>query len=999
MLSNESDSKPEKIVYQKISDDFDLSFKVYHDLMARRVSEILLVSSAYDAFIMEEDGRLAERIIHEYRGLNLTRPPRVTWVPDTKHAFVELARKRFDLILTMPRLDDLDPYLFGKEIKQKYHNLPVFLLTHGGSAVVEPAGNDSTIDRRFVWTGNTDLLLALIKNVEDCMNAPFDTRRARVRVIIVVEDSPHYSSSLLPMLYKEVVTQTNAVIEESLNEEHRILRMRARPKIILAQSFEQAVRNYNKYKPYLLSIFSDVRFPKAGVVDAHAGFKLLSAVKEQMPNVPLLMLSAEEENRDMAAKIPAEFLNKNSPNLLSEIRTFLQEHLGFGPFIFQEEDGTEIGRAYNTHEMEIMLPAISDESIWYHAVRHHFSRWLMARSEIQLAAKLRAADAGDFSGPGAIKQYLIDCIRERKKGRQRGVVTDFIREKFDPDMDFLKIGKGSLGGKARGLAFISTLLKNTSSLRNKFPGIVISVPKSLVISTESFDAFMNLNGFKASEICEKGDTAIRKMYLAAELPERLMLDLRRYLADVRYPIAVRSSSLLEDAQYQARAGIYMTYMTPNNDPDIDVRLRRLADAIKLVYGSTYMESAVTFSRSTHQRTEEEKMGVVIQKLTGVRYGDLFFPALSGVAQSYNFYPISYMKPEEGIVHVAAGLGRTVVEGGTAMRFSPGHPQFLPHLSSVDDILKHSQRLLYALDMKHSGNWPASGNEDTLLRLEIDDPRVAGVYPLRLLCSTYDPNDHRIRDGAAGRGYKVLTFASILKYNMFPLAEVVSEILEMGRKGMGGPVEIEYAVNLFEDPARPAEFDLLQVRPMVLNQKNMMVEITDDDIREAVCFSTNALGNGIATDIADIVTVDPKTFDPSQTIKIAQEIDTINKEMIHEGRKYLLIGPGRWGSADRWLGVPVAWNNISNVGAIIEASLPALKANPSQGSHFFNNITSLGISYITISETSDDFIDWDRIMSWPSEKKTRFLWRIRCKQPMVIKVDGKQSKSVILENGS
>ena len=977
------------------SEDFDLSFKVFHELMAKKVTDILLVSSPYEAFIMEEEGRLAERIIHEYRGLNLSRPPMLTWASTAQEALNALATKKFDLVITMPQVDEMDAYVLGRKIKALNPDLPVYLLIQNTSKHLLERGyaGGKSIDRVFVWFGNTDLLLALIKNLEDRMNVAYDTQRARVRVIILVEDSPIYYSALLPLLYKEIVTQTQAVMEESVNDEHRILRMRARPKILVAENYEEALELYRQYRPYLLSVFSDVRFPKNGQLDDKAGFSLLSMIRQEETDLPLLNFSSEESNRQSTEKIPAVFLNKNSPTLHSEIRRFFIQHLGFGEFIFRLPDGREIARASNLRQMETLLPSIPDESVYYHARRNHFSSWLMARSEVMLASRLKPVKVSDFPEPGELKEYLVNCIHERRKGRQKGIITELATGAFDPDADFIKVGKGSLGGKARGLAFISTQLKKYPELQKKFANVDIQVPKSLVLSTEGFDSFITKNNLQELATADLSDGEITRLFLAAHFPDWLQTDLELFERHAAYPLAVRSSSLLEDAQFQPFAGIYKTYMLPNSHPNPAIRLERLILAIKLVYASTYCQTPRSYVRSTYHRLEDEKMAVVIQKLTGTIYNNFFYPAVSGVAQSYNFYPISHMKPDEGIAHVALGLGKTVVEGETSLRFSPTYPQFLPQFSTVDDILKNSQRFFYVLKMN---DFPQNLDIDenaTLAKLDVDD---AKDHPsVKHLTSSYSVQDHRIRDGVQTDGYPVLTFANILKYRSFPLAEILTDILEIGRKGMGCPVEIEFAVNLGLGGDQRPSFDLLQIRPMGIRQQQMELEIKEEDIAAAFCYSTAALGNGRNTEICDIVFVNPDTFDPARTVDIASEIGRINRQLLQQQRKYLLIGPGRWGSADRWLGIPVNWNDISGVGTMIETTIENFKADPSQGSHFFHNITSLGISYLTNSQNGSDFIDWKWLQSLPSAEKTTYLNHVKLDSPLTIKIDGKKSRAVIL----
>ncbi|MBW1820393.1 MAG: phosphoenolpyruvate synthase PpsA, partial [Deltaproteobacteria bacterium] len=804
--------------------------------------------------------------------------------------------------------------------------------------------------------------------------------------------------SFLPILYKEIVMQTQAVMEESLNDEHRILRMRARPKILLAENYEEAEKLYRQFKPYLLSVFSDVRFPRKGKMDDHAGFDLLSMIIKETPDIPLLNLSSEEANRKKAEKIPAVFLNKNSPTLHSEIRSFFMDRLGFGDFIFRLPNGREIARASNLREMEKILPSIPDKSVFFHAARNHFSSWLMARSEILLASKLKPLKTSDFSNIKELKSHLIASIQERRKGRQKGIITDFVSGNFDPDADFIKIGKGSLGGKARGLAFMSTQLKKNPHILEKFEDITISVPKTLVISTEAFDSFISENKLRDIPTCDYSDNQISEIFLQSSLPDWLHSDLKLFIEHINYPLAIRSSSLLEDAQFQPFAGIYKTYMLPNQDVDPDQRLTQLIIAIKLVYASTYLEIPRAYARSTLHRTEDEKMAVIIQQLSGSRHGDYFYPALSGVAQSYNFYPISHMKPEEGIAHIALGLGKTVVEGETSLRFSPKYPQSLPQFSTVDDILKNSQRFFYALKMVDSPESFASNgkatDDATLTKLEIDD--AYDHAPVVNLSSTYIPEENRIRDTGNLPGYPVLTFAGILKYDLFPLPQILIEILKIGRKGMGSPVEIEFSVNIDFNKKRKPEFSLLQIRPMAISMHNRDVEITKKDINSAFCFSTMALGNGKFKDIADIIYVRPDSFDPARTVEIAGEIGKINRQMVQQNKKYLLIGPGRWGSADRWLGIPVTWKNISGIGAVVETTAANLKADPSQGSHFFHNITSLGISYLTIKENDKDFLDWEWLKSLRPKSETDYLRHVKLDRPITLKIDGKKSRAVLIQ---
>ena len=977
------------------------ALKIYHELMANKVGDILLVSCPYDAFIMEEEGRLSTRIINEYKGLNLSKPPRLTWVSSASEAFARLAEKKFDLILAMPSLDGMDVYTFGARVKEQYANLPFFMLLHNTSDIDQyiEVNHSAAIDRTYIWGGNADLLLAIIKNFEDEKNVAFDTANANVRVIILVEDSPYHYSSFLPVLYKQIVMQTQSVIDESINEEHRLLKMRGRPKVLVAHNYDDALALYEKHKPYLLSVFSDMRYYKDGIEDELAGYKLLTRIKKEIPDLPVLMLSTEEENREKAVQIPAVFINKTSSTLNDQIKDFFISDLGFGPFVFRLPSGEEIARVTDLRGIERLLSEIPDESIVYHAMNNDFSRWFMARSEIDFALKLKPYKISDFPDPLEMKNFLIESIRARRKGSRQGLIIDFDSETFDSDTDFMKTGNGSLGGKARGLAFMASQIRRDSSLREKFPGIEISIPQTFVISTEGFKTFVEQN--KLSRLLKSADDLpdqeIIRQFVQAKFPPWLKKNLEIYLKGVRYPIAVRSSSLFEDAHYQPFAGLYRTYMLPNSHPSLEKRLERLIMAIKLVYASTYLKAPRSYAKSTMHRTEDEEMALIIQQLTGKAHQNYFYPTISGVAKSYNFYPIAHLKAEEGITYIALGLGKIVMEGGKTLRFCPKYPKFLPQYSMVKDVLENSQKFFYALKLDESpddASFVDSATEDpTLAKLDLCE---ATDHPVvRFLSSTYHAEDNRIRDSFSTKGSPVLTFANILKYNSFPLADLLIEVTKIGSRWMGSSVEVEFAVTLPEDEGQKPRFSLLQIRPMGRYKQNLRVDIKQKEIDSAFCYSTLSLGNGEYKDIHDVVYVDPETFNPAKTIDIAGEINKINALFNENEQKYVLIGPGRWGSSDRWLGIPVSWNDISNVGVMVETTIESIKADPSQGSHFFQNITSLGISYITISDKGDDFIDYEFLKSRKLENITPYLKHVRFKDPIRILVDGKTSRAVFM----
>ena len=996
MASGRADKEPcMSFQNEAAGPNFDSHFKIFHELMSRKVREILLVSTPYDAWIMERDYSLSDRIINEYRGLNLSQPPRLTWAATAEEALNFVERKTFDLVITMPRLADMDAFHLAKEIKVRGPKLPVIMLTHSSIPSTEmfyQQSRESGIDKIFVWSGNTDLLLAIIKSTEDRLNVVNDTKFAGIRVIIFVEDSPLYLSSLLPILYKELVRQTQSVMEEGLNEEHRLLTMRARPKILVAENYDQAMKIYKRYENYVLGVISDVRYPREGTVDPQAGFKLLSAIQNDRFDIPMLLVSTEEENAEKARQIPASFVHKNSPTLHQDVHDFFINKLGFGDFVFRMPDGTEIRQAHNLLTLERHLATIPEESVILHTKRNDLSRWLFTRTEIVLASKVRPIRGQDFDDVESHRRHLIDLIRSRRRQRQKGIVVNFNAQEFDPETDFLKIGKGSLGGKGRGLAFVSHFLHQNQSHLAPFESVAIMVPQTLIITTEGFEAFIMENNLRWLAKADLPDTDIAEQFLAGRFPVWLKEDLRSYLEHIHYPLAIRSSSLLEDAQFKAYAGLYKTYMLPNNADDPELRLEQLIKAVTLVYASTYFQAPKSFSHRVGQRTEEEQMAVIVQQLMGQTYEGYYFPAISGVGQSHNYYPFARMKPEDGIVTIATGLGKMVVEGERSLRFSPKNPQILPQRSTVEDILENSQRFFYCLNMESPEHVLEVDESLSLNKVDLFD--LKDKKPLQMLFSTYNPDEHRIRDALQPSGYPVLTFARILKYNQLPLAPILDTLLNLGQKGMGCPVEMEFSVNLGPGPGQQPEFAFLQLRPMTARADMIDVEISDREIEKSFCFSRHALGNAIKSDLRDIIFIKPDVFDPAKTVQIAGEVGKLNKILSTENRRFLLIGPGRWGSADHWLGIPVQWSDISGVGAVVETFSEQIRAEPSQGSHFFHNITTLGINYINITNDQEEFVDWQWLEAQPFSNETDFTAHVCLDSAFVIKVDGKTSRCVM-----
>lgn len=977
-----------------------LRYDCYQDLMPNRVKNILVVSSPYDAFIMEQDGGLLEHVFMQVRGISLVEPPRFSVVSSGQEAFDLLAMKKFDLVLFMPRFLDKEKSLeFARQVKLLQPQVPVVLLVRNAKELNHKVKNfpRQYVDRVFMWSGNRSVLWSIIKWAEDRMNAEHDTALAQVRTLIVIEDSPYYYSSLLPMLYRSMVKQTQAVMDDTLSDEQRLLKLRARTKILLACDYEEAEALYTKYRNSTIGIMSDTRFPRNGEVEAEAGVQFLKMVKADNPEMPLLLMSNEKVNEERAKVIPAMFQDKNSPHLHQDLKRFLVYNMGFGNFIFKLPSGEEVARASNLKSMEKALKHIPTESLIYHSSQNHFSNWLFARTEVELALYFRSVMPHHFSTAEELRKCLVSHLREHRRLRQRGIIAQFNAGEFDFDSVFSKMGEGSLGGKARGLAFMSRYLQDNREAFEGFSDVHVGLPKTTVIGTDYFDEFIEENDFYdlAEHRFSNEDISIK--FGQGQLPESLANDLRELLEVADYPLAVRSSSLLEDSQEQPFAGLYATYMLPNNDLDFEERFRQLSMAVKMVYASTFFEAPKAFSRSTSHRTEEEKMAVVIQQVVGDVYGNYFYPIISGTAQSHNFYPLSFMDAKDGVVQMALGMGKIVVEGGETIRFSPRYPKKIVQFASALSTAQYAQKNFYALKMDENcftSSWVQE--DDTLEKRKVID--AVKDAPFHYIASTYEPNDARIRDSFDGKGIPVLTFANILKFGEFPLPEVIQRMLEIGKRGFGCDIEIEFAVNLNKDYANNGgkkwEFILLQARPMITADDGLDITISESEKERAICYSTNALGRGIAKNIRDIIFVDPQNFSSVTSMQIVPEISKLNHLLEKEGRRYLLVGAGRWGSSDHCLGVPVQWNDISAVAGIIEGSTPEFCPDPSQGTHFFQNITSLGIAYFTVHD-SQDRLQWDWFKNVPSVSPYKYIKHIRLDRPLSIKVEGRKNAGVIL----
>jgi len=961
-----------------------------YELMPYRIRNILLVASLYDAFILEEDRGLSEQIFAEYSTLGISSPPRIKVVSTAKQALEEVKKQSYDLVITMTHLFEFDPVEFGRKIKKIQPSLPVVLLTTelGELERYTQAGRDNSIDRIFLWTGDSALFLAIIKLFEDERNVEHDTAQGGVRVIMLVEDSARYYSIFLPLMYREIMIQTQMLIGESANENERIIRRRARPKILLSETYEDAIATYKKYREYILGVITDVAYPREGKKDENAGFRLISNID---PDIPSLIQSSQADKKAEAYDFGVQFIDKNSDNLIYEFRRFLKEKLGFGPFVFRLPDGTQIGEAKNLKEFIEMVKTVPPESLIYHGRKNQFSGWLLARGEVAFARILRPKKISDFRDGEALRRHLLSVFEEAERRKNIGVIADFSSTAFEYNDTVSRYGSGSLGGKGRGIAFLSYLLQKTGFLR-EHPEYNIHIPSATIIATDEFDRFIDAN--ELQKIRNKGlsDAEISEVFLDAKLDNELINALKQYLSVVKEPIAIRSSSLLEDSYNQPFAGVYSTYLLPNKGDD-EKRLKETVDAIKLVYASTYFKKSRAYIKATLHSADEDKMAIVIQRLAGNRFGDLFFPVFSGVAHSYNFYPQPPIKREDGVVNIAMGLGKIVVEGESSLSFSPKRPEVVVGFSSTEGILKNSQKIFYALDMKNRDFNLMDGEDATIKRVHVSDIDDNEEI-MKWLASVYEPQDNRLRDSYDPEGYKVITFAPILKYGIYPLPKILRELLALAQKGMGCPLEMEFAARL-DDDGKP-ELNILQIRPiLVLKRRTEVDAFTPKKMDEYLAYSTKALGNIVLNSIKDIVFVDRKSFDRSRTVTIANEIGKINELL--DDRPYILIGPGRWGTRDRWLGIPVNWDQISSTRAIVETPIQDMKVDFSQGSHFIHNIASLNIPYLTIdSREKENFIDWEWLESRKWADRTDHVIHISLETPLEVRVDGHSGRGVILK---
>ena len=970
--------------------------------MKYRIHKILLVCCSYDGYILEEDGHIESQINREYLELNMSNPPSFTRVSSTAEA-LELLREddSYDFILTMYNVGEPDVFAFAKIVKERHPQIPVALLTSFSKDIYRRLEEQdrSGLDYIFCWHGNTELIIAIIKLVEDKMNAAEDIGEGGVQAILLVEDSIRFYSTYLPELYKLILLQNTEFLKDALNEQQQVLRKRARPKILLARCYEEAVELYDRYKKNLLGVISDVGFvlhpddpPRSEKLDA--GIDLCRRIREENPLMPVLLQSSQTEFGAQAAALGAGFIAKNSKTLLSQLAEFIEREFAFGDFVFEDpETGAEIGRAKDLAQMQEMIATIPDEAFEYHTSQNHLSKWLYSRGLFPLAASIRQYNKSHFATVEEHRRVLVNLISDYRRLLGQGVVARFDPETYSDAVAFARIGEGSLGGKARGLAFMNSMLIKYRQY-DRHEGVRIMIPRSVVIATEYFDEFIDLNGLKYIISKESSDEEILSEFVTSTIPQRLQEELKAYIRTVRTPLAVRSSSKLEDSHYQPFAGIYSTYMIPYTENE-DQMLRLVLRAVKSVYASVYFAASRAYIQTSQNLISEEKMAVILQEVCGTEQNGLYFPTFSGVARSINYYPIGDEKPEDGVCNIAMGLGKLVVDGGRTLRFSPRYPQKVLQTSTPELALRDTQNEVLALSLRPEEFRTSIDDAVNLRRLTLQE--IGDYRNARHVCSVWDRENERISDSPFDRGRRIITFNNILKYNTFPLAEIVSDILRIGAEEMRCPVEVEFAVNMDVAPGRQRIFNLLQIRPIIDNQDNRPIDWSREDTSRALIYGESALGIGRMTEIADIVYVRSETFSSLVTEKIADELLGLNARLHDEGRSYILVGPGRWGSSDPYLGVPVKWTHISEAKVIVECNIESFDVEPSQGTHFFQNVTSLGVGYLTINPSRGEGIFREQLLdARPAVWEGRYLRLVRFERPLWVAIDGRSNRGMVRE---
>jgi CheY-like chemotaxis protein len=976
---------------------YDFTDTSFDLLMQKRIHRVLVICSNYDNYMLEEDGRIDEQIFNEYASLNLRYPPTFVQTDNAEDAFELLKDGNIDLVISMLSLKGTDVFALAKKIKSKYENIPIVVLTYFSREVsLRLEGEDlSAIDYVFCWLGDASLILAIIKLIEDKMNADYDIENIGVQAIILVENSIRYISSYLPNIYRIILLQSLDFQREALNEHQRMLKMRGRPKILLANNFNDALGLYKKYKYNVLGVISDISYKRDNIQDEDAGIELCKVVMADDDKVPFLIQSSSSKYRKIAEELGAGFINKYSKSLSLELRNFIIQNLAFGPFVFRNPDTLEpIAIATDLQSLQQKILTIPDNTLEYHATRNHFSKWLNARALFPVAQMFKYIRKEDFDTMDEMRKFLYVAISSFRLGKGRGVIAKFDKASFDEYQIFSRIGEGSIGGKARGLAFINRIIKN-NKLFNKFPDVLITIPRTVVLSTDIFDEFMDHNNLYSVALSDLSDDEILNRFINAELPGHVYQDFYAYLAvSKNYPIAVRSSSKLEDSHYQPFAGVYSTYMIPRLS-DNKLMVKMLSDAIKEVYASVYYKASKAYMTATSNVIDEEKMGIVLQEVCGNRHGGMFYPTLSGVARSINYYPIGSEKAEDGIVNIALGLGKLIVEGGLSLRFSPKYPKKILQLSSPDAALRDTQKEFCALDLNIDSFVPSTDDGVNILKIDIKD--LNNDAAMRFVASTYDITNNMLRDGIIHPGKRVITFSNILQHKTFPLAEILTTLLEIGQREMNNPIEIEFAANLETPPGTPKIFNFLQIRPIVHSEEAHSINLDHIKTEDTIVFSESALGNGVFKNIYDLVYVRPESFNSANNKNVAIELEKLNARLVKQSQSYVLIGPGRWGSTDPWLGIPVKWQHISGARIIIESGLKNYRIDPSQGTHFFQNLTSFRVGYFTINPfVKEGYYDVDFLDKLNVVYEDNYIRHIRFDKPLEIMIDGKKHRGVILK---
>ena len=979
----------------------DFSHTAFNKLMQRRIRKVLILSSNYDFFMLEEDGRIDEQIFNEYVSLSLRYPPIFIKANSSEEAFRILESEDIDLVIEMLNLGDIDAFNLAKRIKHSYENVPIVVLTHFNREVSLRLQNEdlSAIDYVFCWLGNADLLLAIIKLLEDKMNASYDVDVVGVQAIILVEDSIRYTSTYLPELYRIILQQSREFMKEALNEHQKMLRMRGRPKILLAKTYEEAITLYESYKLNLLGIISDVSFKRDNERDKEEklGLRLIEHIKQDDPYIPALLQSSDLANAEIARAMGVGFMHKYSKSLSIELRNFIIRNFAFGEFIFRDPISTEeIGRAVDLQALQHKILDIPDDVLRYHVGRNDFSKWLNARALFPVAQLFKHVKVEDFQNLDGIRSYIYEAISSFRISKSRGIIAEFNKHSFDEYTNFSRIGQESIGGKARGLAFLNNVIQQRK-LFNKYPNVIITVPRTVVLSTDIFDQFMDANDLYKIGLSDLPDEEILAHFVEGRLPGWVHQDLYAFISVARAPLAIRSSSKLEDSHYQPFAGIYATYMVPVLKSDASRTMELVTTAIKSVYASVYFKSSKAYIEATTKVIDEEKMGIVLQEVCGSKRDNLFYPTLSGVARSINFYPIDPETSDDGIAKIAYGLGKYIVDGGVSLRFSPRYPKKILQLSSTQAMLRDTQKSFVALNLEEKSFKVSTDDSVNLLNLKIKD--AEGDKAFRYVASVYDYHSDIVRDGLNYKGKKIITFSNILQHESFPLAEILQELLEIGQREMNLPIEIEFAANLSAEKGEPIIFNFLQIRPIVDTDQGPQITIESLKIEETILYSEAALGNGLFKDVFDIVYIRPDNFNAAKSKEIAIRVEEINEMLKKEDRGYVLIGPGRWGSSDPWLGIPTAWNQISAARVIVESGLKDYRIDPSQGTHFFHNLTSFHVGYMTINPfINEGYYDYAFLETLPAVSEDQFVRHVRVEEELVIKIDGKTNRGVVLKPG-